>query len=138
DFSPSLVNTASNYFVLGVGTVEAARKIQDTFGLSDAERLAIENDCLGPGPKGAPLFAMFKTEHGTVSQLLYNSASPLEQWAFNSSALDVAVRKALTKELDGNYWYALKGLAPYFPSGTARHEIARMRMNMGSDEAADE
>ena len=138
DFSKDLVETANNFFVLGVGSAEAAKKIQDTFELSDAERLAIQNDCLGPGPKGAPVFAMFKTDKGTVSQLLYNSASAMEQWAFNSSALDVAVRKAVQEELNGNYWYMLKGLATVFPQGTARHEIERIRESMGGDEAADE
>lgn len=138
DFSKELVATANNFFILGVGTAEAAKQIQTTFELSDAERLAIQNDCLGPGPKGAPVFAMFKTDKGTVSQLLYNSASSMEQWAFNSSALDVAVRRAVQEELGDDYWYMLKGLSTVFPKGTARHEIERLRENMGSDEAADE
>lgn len=138
DFSKDLVETANNFFVLGVGSSDAAKHIQETFELSDAERLAIQNDCLGPGPKGAPLFAMFKTDRGTVSQLLYNSASPMEQWAFNSSALDVAVRQAVTEELNGNYWHTLKGLTAIFPQGSARHEIERVRLNMRGDETADE
>lgn len=138
DFSKDLVDTANNYFILGVGSSEGAKKIQETFELSDAERLAIQNDCLGPGPKGAPLFAMFKTDKGEVSQLLYNSAAAIEQWAFNSSAMDVAVRKAVQEELGGNYWLMLKGLSQHFPNGTARHEIERMREHMGSDEEVDE
>jgi len=138
DFSKDLVETANNFFILGVGSAEAASKIKETFELSDAERLAILNDCLGPGPKGAPLFAMFKTDRGIVSQLLYNSASGLERWAFNSSALDVAVRKAVTEGLNGDYWQALGGLNTIFPEGTARFEIERARQQMGQDESADE
>lgn len=138
DFSNDLVNTANNFFILGVGSAEAAKQIQETFELSDAERLAILNDCLGPGPKGAPLFAMFKTDKGTVSQLLYNSASSMEMWSFNSSALDVAVRQSVQEELNGDYWLTLKGLAEVFPGGTARHEIERVRQTMGGDESSDE
>lgn len=138
DFSKDLVETANNFFILGVGSAEAATKIKEAFDLSDTERLAILNDCLGPGPKGAPLFAMMKTDKGTVSQLLYNSASSMEQWAFNSSALDVAVRRAVQEGLKGDYWYALKGLAAVFPKGSARYEIERVRETMGGDESADE
>jgi intracellular multiplication protein IcmB len=138
DFDKDLVQTANNFFVLGVGSAEAAKEIQTTFELSDAERLSILNDCLGPGPKGAPVFAMFKTDKGTVSQLLYNSASSMEQWAFNSSALDVAVRKVAQRELGDDYWLMLKGLSDVFPEGTARFEIDRVRQDMTGDEEADE
>jgi len=138
DFSKDLVETANNFFILGVGSAEAATKIKETFELSDTERLAILNDCLGPGPKGAPLFAMFKTDKGIVSQLLYNSASGLERWAFNSSALDVSVRKAVTERLNGDYWAALDGLNKFFPEGTARFEIEKVRQQMGQNETADE
>lgn len=138
DFSKDLVESANNYFILGVGSAEAAKQIQETFELSEAERLAIQNDCLGPGPKGAPLFAMFKTDRGVVSQLLYNSASAMEQWAFNSSALDVAVRQSTQEELGDDYWLTLKGLTEVFPNGTARHEIEHLRQNMGGNESADE
>jgi len=138
DFSKDLVETANNFFILGVGSAEAASKIKSTFELSDAERLAILNDCLGPGPKGAPLFAMFKTDKGIVSQLLYNSASGLERWAFNSSALDVAVRKSVTEGLGGDYWKALRALKRAFPDGSARFEIERVRQQMGQNDSADE
>jgi len=138
DFDKDLVETANNFFILGVGTADAAKRIQDTFELTNAEKLAIQNDCLGPGPKGAPLFGMFKTDRGVVSQLLYNSASTMEQWAFNSSALDVAVRKSVQEGLNQDYWAAIQGLVKVFPQGTARLEIERTRERMGGNEAADE
>ena len=138
DFDKDLVETANNFFILGVGTADAAKRIQDTFELTNAEKLSIQNDCLGPGPKGAPLFGMFKTDRGVVSQLLYNSASVMEQWAFNSSALDVAVRKSVQEGLDQDYWAAIQGLVKVFPQGTARLEIERTRERMGGNETADE
>lgn len=135
DFSKSLVGVSNNYFILGVGSEEEADELQKVFGLSNAERRAIVNDCLGPGSseQGAPVFCMFKTDRGLVSQVLYNSASSLEKWAFNSSAVDTAVRKAVVERLNGNEWQAMLILAQEFPGGTARFEIDRMRQNMGEE-----
>lgn len=134
DFSKNLVETSNNYFILGVGSEEAADEVQQAFGLSAAERRAIVQECLGPGSssQGAPVFCMFKTDRGLVSQVLFNSASAMEMWAFNSSAVDSAVRTAVTRRLDGDFWQALLLLAQEFPVGTARYEIDRMRQAMGN------
>ena len=137
DFDEELVDVANNFFVLGVGSEKAAAYVQQVFQLSHSERHAITNKCLGPTAKGAPLLGIFKTNDGLVSELLYNSASAMEQWAFNSSAVDSQMRREVTHNLDGNYWLALKGLAHYFPQGTVRHEIERMRLEATS-EGADE
>ncbi|MGY2488323.1 hypothetical protein [Cupriavidus sp. CP313] len=139
DFPKPLRDNATNFFILGVGSEEASHEVAKVFGLSESERRIITNDCLGPTEKGAPLFGLFKTaERGDVSQLLYNSASSLERWAFNSSALDVGVRRAVVERLGGDSWRGLVELAKAFPSGTARHAIQDARMNMRADEQADE
>ncbi len=139
DFPKELRDNATNFFILGVGSEEASQEVAKVFGLSESERRIITNDCLGPTEKGAPLFGLFKTsERGDVSQLLYNSASSLERWAFNSSALDVGVRRAAVEGLGGDSWRALEELTKAFPSGTARHAIQSARMNMRADEQADE
>jgi len=138
DFSPQMIEVTTNFFILGVGSAEASHKVQEAFELSETERKCILNDCLGPGPKGAPLFGMFKTDRGTVTQFLFNSASSMERWAFNSSALDVAVRSAVRNLLNDNYWSTLLLLSEIFPSGSARDEIARLRETMAADETADD
>ncbi|WP_432263551.1 hypothetical protein [Cupriavidus sp. TMH.W2] len=139
DFPKPLRENATNFFILGVGSEEASHELATVFGLSESERRIITNECLGPTDKGAPIFGLFKTaERGDVSQLLYNSASSLERWAFNSSALDVGVRRAVVDGLGGDSWRALGELTKAFPSGTARRAIETARRNMRADEQADE
>src|SRR3546814_12441203 len=101
DFSKSLVETANNFFILGVGSEGAIDEIQTIFGLSEAESRAIVQDCLGPGssPQGAPIFCMFNTSRGKVSQVLHNPASSMEICDFNSSARETAVPNARTNRL---------------------------------------
>lgn len=139
DFPKPLRENATNFFILGVGSEEASHELAKIFGLSESERRIITNECLGPTEKGAPIFGLFKTaERGDVSQLLYNSASSLERWAFNSSALDVGVRRAVAEGLGGDSWRALGELTKAFPSGTARRAIEIARTNMRADEQADD
>src|SRR3546814_11309767 len=44
DFSKSLVETANNFFILGVGSEGAIDEIQTTFGLCEAESRAMVKD----------------------------------------------------------------------------------------------
>jgi intracellular multiplication protein IcmB len=138
DFTPGMVECATNIFILGTGNAKSAAKLQALFSLSDTELSAITSQCMGPGPKGAPLFGFFNTTKGIVTQILYNSASPLEMWAFTSSALDVAVRKNVAKLRGNNEWEALNLLVRQFPNGSARDEIERHSLNMTDDATADE
>lgn len=138
DFDDDLVETANNFFVLGVGSAGAAGQLQKAFHLTDAERMTILNKCLGPSSLGAPMFGLFKTNDGMVSELLFNSASIMEQWAFNSSALDTSMRREVTRAVGGDYWLALKGLAHFFPKGTARYDIEQLRHEMAELEGADD
>lgn len=139
DFPKPLRENATNFFILGVGSEEASHELATVFGLSESERRIVTNECLGPTDKGAPIFGLFKTaERGDVSQLLYNSASSLERWAFNSSALDVGIRRAVVEGLGGDSWRALGELTKAFPSGTARRAIETARRNMRADEQADD
>lgn len=135
DFSEDIIKNASTYFILGAGNESEGRDIQKAFNLTDAERNCIMNQCLGPNEKGAPMFAMFKTTKGLVSQFLYNSAGPLEVWAYNSSAIDVAVKRAVAKEL--GTWEALLALADQYPEGTVRRVVEAMRLKMSSEEQVD-
>lgn len=138
DFDDELVETANNFFILGVGSASAAVQIQKVFHLTEAERMTILNKCLGPSAKGAPLFGLFKTNDGSVSELLYNSASTMEIWAFNSSAVDSSMRRELTHALDDDYWLSLRVLSHYFPQGTVRYAVEDMRNKMAELEGGDD
>lgn len=138
DFSKGMIECATNIFILGTGTTQAAMKLKEIFSLSDTEISAITSECLGPGPKGAPLFGIFKTTQGDVTQILYNSASPMEKWAFSSSAIDVQVRNNVAELRGGNEWEALELLVREFPNGSARSELEQLKLNMTEESVADE
>lgn len=131
DFPKELVNNSYNFFILGAGTGTAAREIQSRFDLSDSEISALMRECTGPGK----LFAMFKTEKGVLSQILYTKPGPVEMWAYSTSANDTAVRDALYTKLGTKR--ALQFLAKEFPGGSARPLIEKMRLQMGEDAPDD-
>lgn len=137
DVPAKILKSAASVFILGAGSEEEGRQIQEAFNLSDSERLCIMSKCLGPTEKGSPVFALFKTVDGTVSQLLYHTVSPLELWAFNSSTIDSAVRAEVEKQL-GDAWQALIELATQYPSGSARKAYEARKLRMGDDELIEE
>ncbi|MPS81680.1 MAG: hypothetical protein E2591_26760 [Achromobacter sp.] len=138
DVPPAMLKSMASVFILGAGSEEEGREVQEAFNLTDSERRCIMTKCLGPTAKGSPIFAVFKTVKGVVSQLLYHTASPLELWAFNSSAIDAAVRAETTKQLGGDYWQALLALTDQLPSGSARTLIEARKLRMGEDEAVED
>lgn len=131
DFPKELVNNSYNFFILGAGTGTAAREIQNRFDLSDSEISALLRECTGPGK----FFAMFKTEKGTLSQILYSRPGPIEMWAYSTSANDTAVRDALYLKFGTKR--TLQFLAKEFPGGSARPMIEKMRLQMGEDASDD-
>ena len=130
DFPRDLVDNTYTFFILGTGSQTSTKALQETFGLSDSETNAITTECTGPGR----LFAYFKTQVGTLSQVLHTTVGPIESWAFNSSAADSPIRDAMY-ELIGER-EALTFLARRFPTGTARFYIAEYKQAMGSKNGA--
>lgn len=131
DFPKELVNNSYNFFILGAGTGTAAREIQSRFDLTDSEVSALLRECTKPGK----FFAMFKTDRGLLSQILYSRVGPIEAWAYSTSANDTGVRDALYRRLGVKR--TLEFLAKEFPGGSARPAIEKMRMAMG-EEASDD
>ena len=131
DFPKELVNNSYNFFILGAGTGTAAREIQSRFDLTDSEINALVRECTGPGK----LFAMFKTDKGMLSQILYTRPGPIEMWAYSTSANDSTVRNAMYSKVGTRR--ALEFLAKEFPSGSVRPYIEKIRLAMG-EEASEE
>lgn len=136
DIPAKILNSAASVFVLGAGGEDEGRAIQEAFALTDSERRVIMTKCLGPTEKGTPIFAMFKTVQGPVTQLIYHTASPLELWAFNSSADDAAVRREVQSQL-GDPWKALLALTRQYPTGSVRKAIEARKLRMRDDEAVE-
>lgn len=132
DFPPDLVKNCYNFFVLGAGSAQAGRELQETFDLSGSEVQAIMTECRRPGV----LFGMFRTTRGMLSQLLYTKPGSREIWAYNTSATDMALRNALYAEIGVRR--TLGFLADRFPAGSARDFIEVLRQSMSAATASDD
>lgn len=132
DFPEDLVKNSYNFFILGSGSAASSRQLQDTFSLSDSERDVIQAECTSPGK----VFGMFRTNRGLLSQLLFTKPGPIEIWAFNTSATDMALRDALYQRLGVKR--TLSFLAATFPGGSARPYIEDLRRAMKDNQVADE
>ena len=98
---------------------------------------AISDYCNSPGT----MFARFKTQRGTLSQIVRLHASAYERFAFTTQGRDQALRSALSKMLP--YDKVLDLLTDKFPGGTAEPYLRKLvaqranasSMNDESDEA---
>lgn len=129
DFPRAAVENCYSYFILGTGTSGSVDDLANVFGLTSSEAHAVEKQCTGPGK----LFAMFKTNKGTTSQVLHTTAGAYTQWAFLTSPGDKDVRAEVVQRVGGSYWRAVEILAKAFPSGSARREMDAYRQKMGDD-----
>lgn len=132
DFPEDLVKNSYNFFILGAGSAASSRQLQETFDLSDSERDVISAECTSPGK----VFGMFRTNRGMLSQLLFTKPGPIEIWAFNTSATDMALRDALYERM--GIKRALSFLASVFPGGSARPYIEDLRRTMKDNQVADD
>lgn len=117
DFDSVMVEFATSIFIMDAGPEQAVRKTAKVFGLSDSARVALKNRVHGPKPEGATFLAQFATKQGVNTQLLTSTLGPIELWALNTTAEDVAIRKQLYRRLSPRV--ARQVLARQFPSGSA-------------------
>lgn len=131
DFTPAMISNLYTIFALGAGSEEDLANIGKTFGLSQSEVDAISANLRGRGK----LFGLFKTDKGTVSQILASTTGPLMRWAFNTDRDDALVREAVCVRAGVSgiqYMDNLRRLAAAFPGGSAREAMERYRQ-MRSD-----
>jgi intracellular multiplication protein IcmB len=79
----------------------------------------------GPSRKGVPFVYNFVTKSGQYSQYLFSTISPVELWAFSTTAEDATLRSQLTDEL-GSASKARHILASEFPGGSAKEAIEKL------------
>jgi intracellular multiplication protein IcmB len=124
DFSKDMVDLATGVWICGSAVSD--RAIADTaerFGLSDTARWVMRYRLTGPRPSGAPALLILGTTEGRYEQHLINTLGPIELWALNTSAEDVALRNKLYAKLGAAR--ARRLLAMFFQGGSARPEIRR-------------
>lgn len=132
DFPPDLVKNCYNFFILGAGSAQAGKELQKTFDLTDSEVRTVMSECTKPGV----LFGMFRTNRGQLSQLLFTKPGSREIWAYNTSAVDMALRNELYNRMGVRN--TLGFLAKEFPAGSARPYIEEMRRVMSAAAATDD
>lgn len=123
DFTKDMVDMASGIWIMGVGNDRAADEAAKTFGLSNTATQIVKRDLRGPGPSGAPFLTILQLKSGKHEHLLYNTLSPMEAWAFSTTAEDVQLRNRLYERIGAIE--ARRRLGYRYQSGTAKGEIER-------------
>ncbi|WP_395168262.1 hypothetical protein ACGP04_01070 [Piscirickettsia salmonis] len=121
DFDKIMIDFATGIFILDSGSSQSIDETCKTFGLNKTERYALANRVHGPKSSGATFIAQFVTKQGLNTQLLTSTVSPVELWAFNTTAEDVYLRESLYKVLGPEE--ARKRLAKAYPRGSAVKEV---------------
>ncbi|MGJ3493240.1 AAA family ATPase [Piscirickettsia salmonis] len=121
DFDKIMIDFATGIFILDSGSSQSIDETCKTFGLNKTERYALANRVHGPKSSGATFIAQFVTKQGLNTQLLTSTVSPVELWAFNTTAEDVYLRESLYKILGPEE--ARKRLAKAYPRGSAVKEV---------------
>lgn len=135
DFDATMKEFASGVFILNAGTHTGADNLQKLFGFNDSAKKMLLNYANGPKSTGAPFLVQFSTKIGASTQFLVSSISPVEVWAFSTTAEDVVLRDIMTAALGAPR--ARKLLARHFPGGSAKEEIERIRKSMNGIDVGD-
>ena len=128
DFDPVMIEFATAIFIMDAGPKQAIEKSAKVFGLSDTAKLALETRVHGPRADGSTFLAQFATKTGSNTQLITSTIGPIELWAFNTTAEDVRIRKALYEKVGATT--ARKLLAKFYPSGSAAKVVEERLANI--------
>jgi len=125
DFDEDMIDIADGVFILSGGdNVDAISK---KFKLNKTMEKILKTKVTGPSSKGAPLIYKFKTKTGNYSHFLYLSLSPIELWAFNTTAEDVVLREKISKKVGPKKARII--LAKTLPNGSAKEYMEEMVKN---------
>ncbi|ACS43356.1 hypothetical protein [Methylorubrum extorquens] len=123
DFPPEMINVATGIWIMGVANAGNAREVAERFDLSRTAESILKHHLNGPGPGGAPFLVKIQLRDGQHEHMLVNTLSPVEAWAFSTTAEDTELRRRLYAILGPKE--ARRRLAARFRTGSAKNEIAR-------------
>ena len=121
DFNAAIQDLATGVFICNSASPGATRELVDAFDINPQGENVLRYELSGPSRHGAPFYLVMKTKQGTIQQKLILTLGPIELWAFNTTAEDVALRNNLYDSLGPKK--AREVLAVRFPGGTAKSEI---------------
>lgn len=125
DIGESIIAQSTGRFILKTGDEKESEAIISRFNITDAGAQVIRHGLPGPGPGGAPFFAILNAGGARYEQLVVNSLGPVELWSLSTTPGDTALRERLYNRLGSSE--ALRRLATVFPKGSALSEIERRK-----------
>lgn len=131
DFPEEMKEFATGVFVLNAGTSKNSEDLKRLFGFNETSRQMLMDYAHGPTARGAPFLAQLATKSGSVSQLMVSTISPIENWAFSTTAEDVLIREGVCAKIGMKAGRV--ALAEAFPGGSAKKVVERIREAAGSD-----
>ncbi len=136
DFTKDMIHLSTGAFLLSGGDddYEALTKM---FNLNDSTSEIVRKRLTGSSSVGVPFIFNTKTKNGAYSQFLYSTISPVELWAFNTTAEDVVLRRKLSEEL-GSISEARSLLAKTFKGGSAKKYIEKLQLGIGNKGVVDD
>ncbi|KPC31057.1 TraU protein [Pseudomonas syringae pv. cilantro] len=132
DFPQPLLDASTSVYVLRGGNRSDENVLRESFQVSDQTISELHRKCVGPTAEGANMLAIFKTNQGTITQILTNTTGALELWAFSTTQQDVSLRTALYSRLGSIA--ARRVLAARFPLGTAKTYIEQLELQAGAEQ----
>lgn len=122
DFDDEMIKMVDGVFILSGG--ESSDEIVSKFKLNKTMENILKTRITGPSSNGTPFIFKFKTKKGFYTQFLYSALSPIELWAFNTTAEDCVLRQNLSNIVGQKKSRIL--LAKTFPNGSAKAYMEKM------------
>lgn len=114
DFGEDIISVSTGRCIMSGG--DSYKEIQKAFDLNETTAQIVRNKLTGPGPMGVPFVFSVTTKKGIFSQFLYNTISPIEQWALTTTSEEVTIKTMLGRLIGPSN--ARKILAKEFPNGS--------------------
>ncbi|UDM18979.1 hypothetical protein [Vogesella sp. XCS3] len=121
DFPKSIINLATNIWVLRADSKAVRDDLKKTMNLSEYADEALANRIKGLTSLGSPMLLYSQIKGATVERVLYFKTGAVELWAYATTPSDVEIRSQISKFV--GYREALTLLARKFPGGTAASEV---------------
>ncbi|AUH51491.1 hypothetical protein CXB49_12005 [Chromobacterium sp. ATCC 53434] len=121
DFPKSIMNLATNIWVLRADSKEVREDLKKSMDLSEYAEEALANRIQGLTPLGAPMLLYSKIKGAIVERVLYFKPGGVELWAYATTPANVEIRGQVAKFV--GYREALSRLARRFPGGDAVSEV---------------
>ncbi|WP_145963945.1 hypothetical protein [Chromobacterium phragmitis] len=121
DFPKTIMNLATNIWVLRADSKEVRDDLKKTMDLSEYADEALANRIQGLTSLGAPMLFYSRIKGATVERVLYFKPGAVELWAYATTPSDVEIRSQVSKFV--GYQEALSRLARKFPGGGAAGEV---------------